>query len=167
MSEKNRPEDKSKGKIVIDRKTIDGILNLIVGYYPMIKVGAKWVGIDIPPEIDEIITARQKGEDVDLTKLQNAMSKVEARVGEPVMTRALAEEAHFLHYREHMGTRQIADYFTNERGSPCSHATVARWINMIDMEKSVSKMAFLIRVAKYGVIAGLIALSAYISHLVW
>ncbi len=167
MSEKKRPEDKSEDKIVINKKTIDGILNLIVGYYPMIKVGAKWVGIDIPPEIDEIISARQKGEDVDLTKLQAAMSKVEARVGEPVMTRALAEEAWFLHYREHMGTRQIADYFTNERGSPCSHATVARWINMIEMEKSASKVESIIRIAKYAAIAGLIALSAYISHLVW
>jgi len=160
-------EKKTEGKITIDKKTIDGIINMVVGYYPMIKIGAKWMKIDIPPEFDEIIAARQAGRDVDLTKLQAALSTVKAKIGEPVMTRALAEEAYFLHYKEGMGTRQIADYFTNERGSPCSHATVARWINMIEMDKSASKIESIIRLAKYGAIAGLMIISAFLAHLFW
>jgi hypothetical protein len=163
MSAEKQPET----KITIDKKTIDGILNMIVSYYPLIKIGTKWAGIDIPPEIDEIIIARQQGREVDLNKLEHALSTVKPKIGEPVMTRALAGEAWYLHYKEGMGTREIADYFTNERKCPCSHATVARWINTVDMERSASKVEAIVKVFKYGIIAGLIALSAYLSHLFW
>ena len=84
-------------------------------------------------------------------------------IGEPVMTRALAETAWFLHYKEGMGTREIAEQFTKD-GSPCSHATVARWINAVDAQRRFSKIATMLRIGKFLGFVAIIVVAWFIGR---
>lgn len=158
-------EEKKKQAITFNLDQVTNVIKALMPYYPMVKMGARLMGVKIPPEIDEFLESIQSGKPPDLEKLRLLAETAETKVGEPVMTRQLAEEAYFLHTNEGMGTRQIADYFTNKLKSPCSHATVARWINLIDMQRRASKIAKIYQVIKYAGFAGIIALSAYLGSL--
>jgi len=154
-------------KITVSMEQLQRVINALTPYYPFVKIGARLLGVKIPPEIDQAIDALKKGEMPDLASLEALGEGIDRKVGEPVLTRDLAEEAWYLHHKEGMGTREIADYFTNERKSPCSHATVARYINMIDLEKKASRIGSIVRVVKYAGIVGLCLLCTYIGHLLW
>jgi hypothetical protein len=110
----------------------------------------------IPPEIIAGLDSLASGKPLTAEQMQAMKTTIETMqpaVGEPVMTRQLAEEAYLMH-KDGMGTREIAEQF-NKEGNPCSHATVARWINAIDAEKRFGKIARLIQIGK---IAGFIAI---------
>lgn len=158
-------EEKKAEGITFNLDQVTNLVKALMPYYPMVKMGARLMGVKIPPEIDEFLVSIQSGKPPDLDKLRLLAETAETKVGEPVMTRQLAEEAYFLHTSEGMGTRAIADHFTNKLKSPCSHATVARWINMIDMQRRASKIGKIYRIAKYAGFAGIIALSAYLGSL--
>ena len=163
----NEKAETKKDQITMTIEQVQALVSKFMPYYPIVKWAGRLMGVKIPPEIDEAITAIQKGEMPDLKKLQALESQVAPRVGDPVLTRDLAYQAWMLHRKEGMGTREIADYFTNELNSPCSHATVARYINDTDAEMQASKIGTIVRIAKYAGIAGLCLLSAYIGHLLW
>ena len=163
----NEKAETKKDQITMTIEQVQGLVSKFMPYYPIVKWGTRLMGVKIPPEIDEAITAIQKGEMPNLEKLRALESQVAPRVGDPVLTRDLAYQAWMLHRKEGMGTREIADYFTNELNSPCSHATVARYVNMVDAEMQASKMGKIIRIAKYAGIVGICLLSAYIGHLLW
>lgn len=146
-------EEKKAEQITFNVDQINNIVKAFMPYYPLVKMGARLMGVKIPPELDEFMRSIQSGEPPDLEKLQALGESMERKVGEPVLTRSLAEEAYYLHHTEQMGTRQIAEYLTNERDCPCSHATVARWINIIDAEKQASKVGKIYSILKYGGIA--------------
>ena len=149
------------------------ILPTIAEYYKKfswaVPIIERMGGFKIPREILASLDALASGKPLsaeDMSKLQEGIEQMKPAVGEPVMTRSLAQTAWFLHYKEGMGTRDIAEQFTKD-GSPCSHATVARWINAIDEEKRYSKIAKLITVGKFLGYAGIVALAFFIGHWLW
>lgn len=166
MSNEKKDEPK-KDQLTVTIDQLQGIVKTLLPYYPMVKWGARLMGVKIPPEIDEMLTAIQKGEMPDLDKLKALGETVSPGIGEPVLTRPLAEEAWYLHNVEKMGTREIADYFTNERKCPCSHATVARWINLVDQDKRASRVGTIVSIVKYAGIAAVCVLSAWLAHIFW
>lgn len=110
-------------------------------------------GVDVPKEMDAVLRRIASGESVTASDMK-ALKTLETReVGDPVFTDMLAEQAWGLHHKQGMGTRAIAELFTKQ-GSPCSHSTVARWINLIDIQKNASKMGKIIMILKWGGIAG-------------
>jgi len=129
---------------------------------PMIE---KWAGFKMPPEIIASLNALAEGRQLSPQETQQMKETIETMqpaVGEPVLTRSLARTAWFLHYKEGMGTRDIAEQFTKD-GSPCSHATVARWINMVDEEMRFSRIAKLMKIAKFLAYAGLLVAAVMIG----
>jgi hypothetical protein len=52
-----------------------------------------------------------------------------------------------MHYKQGMSFRQIAETLSKE-GYPCSHATVARYVEMIDQSKKMSKVLKLVKFAR-------------------
>jgi hypothetical protein len=153
----------------IDIRNIGPMIGNLYNQYGWIL---KIIGIRLPKEAEMGLTILGKGANMtkeEAEQLQQQFSEMgpgmQPGVGEPVMTMQLAEEAYMLH-KQGMGTREIADLFTKE-GSPCSHATVARWINMVDQEKRFGRIALLIR---FGKIAGLVSafvLAVLIGHWVF
>lgn len=121
-------------------------------------------GYKIPPEIDIALREAAEGKPLTQEQIQQIQSQVETMqpaVGEPVLTRQLAEDAWLMH-KDGMGTREIAEEFT-KKGSPCSHATVARWINLIDAEKRFSKIARMIQIGKFLGFSAIIVLAFFIG----
>lgn len=160
MNEKKKDDKKSPEmveKITFTLEQVQKILKQVLPYYPAVKWGARIFGYKIPDEVDEIVESIKKGEPPDMEKLQRLgeqMNVPEPKVGEPVLTRRLAEEAYFLHYGAgQMSTREIAEEFTR-RGNPCSHATVARWIGMVENERAMDKVARVRSILKYVAIIG-------------
>lgn len=142
---------------------------MIGKYYLQFGGMLKVVGIKVPQELDIILKTLAQGGDMTPEQAKQVQDQIasmtpgmEPGVGEPVMTMQLAEEAYMLH-KQGMGTREIADLFTKE-GSPCSHATVARWINMVDQEKRFGRIALLIRFGKIAGFIGVIAAAVLIGH---
>jgi len=112
----------------------------------------KMAGLKVPPDVDMAIRSIAEGKPITPEQVEQLKALGEKpMIGEPVLTRRLAEEAWSLHYGQGMATRDIAELFTKD-GNPCSHSTVARWINMIDMEKQMSKALKLRAIAKYIII---------------
>jgi hypothetical protein len=149
------------------------ILPTITEYYKRfswaIPILEKFGGFKIPREILQGLDSLASGKPLsaeDMAKLQDGIEQMKPSVGDPVMTRSLAQTAWFLHYKEGMGTRDIAEQFTKD-GSPCSHATVARWINALDEEKRYSKIALFLRIGKLLGYVGIVALALLIGHWLW
>jgi hypothetical protein len=149
------------------------VLPTVAEYYKkfswLIPIAERIGGFKIPRELIQGLDSLASGKPFsaeDMAKLQTGIEGMKPLVGEPVMTRSLAQTAWFLHYKEGMGTRDIAEQFTKD-GSPCSHATVARWINAIDEEKRFSKIAKLITVGKFLGYIGIVALAFLIGHWLW
>lgn len=158
-------EKKKQEGITFNLDQITNLVKMLMPYYPLIKWGARLGGVQIPPEIDEFLDAIQSGKPPDMEKLRMLTETQTTKVGDPVMTRQLAQEAYMLHTRQGLGTREIAEYFTTKLNSPCSHATVARWINIIDVERHASKIGKLYQLVKYAGFAGILALSAFLGSL--
>jgi len=124
-------------------------------------------GFKVPPEIDIALREAAEGKPLSPEQIQQFQNQVETMspaVGEPVLTRQLAEDAWLMH-KDGMGTREIAEQFTKE-GSPCSHATIARWVNLIDAEKRFGKIARLIKIGKFLGYAGIIILAVVIGKFI-
>jgi len=134
---------------------------------PMLE---KWGGFKIPPEIIASLNALSEGRTLSPQEMQQMKETIETMqpaVGEPVLTRYLAEDAWELHQQinpktgKRWGTRDIAELFTSE-GNPCSHATIARWIEMIAEQKKFGKIARLISIGKFMLLTVLPAVIAFI-----
>jgi hypothetical protein len=137
----------------------------IAQYYVQFGWVASLMGLKVPPEVDRALRSIASGKPPSAEEMQMIKNQVETMqgvVGEPVMTRQLAETAWYLHTKEGMGTREIAEQFAKD-GSPCSHTTVARWINMVDAEKRFGKIARLIQIGKILGFAGIVALAIIIG----
>ena len=135
---------------------------------PMLE---KWGGFKIPPEIIASLNAFAEGRTLSPQEMQQMKETIETMqpaVGEPVLTRELAEDAWELAHQinpktgRRWGTRDIAELFTQE-GNPCSHATIARWIEVIDTGKRFSKVARLIQIGKIAGFIGIIVLAIIIG----
>ena len=136
---------------------------------PMLE---KWGGFKIPPEIIASLNALSEGRQLSPQEMQQMKETIETMqpaVGEPVLTRELAEDAWELAHQinpktgRRWGTRDIAELFTQE-GNPCSHATIARWIEVIDTGKRFSKVARLIKAGKILGFVGIIVAAVLIGH---
>ena len=170
MTQEPQPTQPAAPSMPID---LANILPTITEYYKKfswaIPIIEKLGGFKIPIEIKQALDALASGKTLSLEemeKLKGEIEQMKPAVGEPVMTRSLAQTAWFLHYKEGMGTRDIAEQFTKD-GSPCSHATVARWINAIDEEKRFGKIARIIGIGKILGYAGIVALAFFIGHWLW
>jgi hypothetical protein len=147
-------------------------------FAPLIMRVAK-IKAKIPPELDDTMAMLAQGGNPEaLRKLVEGQQQGEGslqqsesfnpeqmRVGEPVMTYQMAEEAYRMHLSG-MGTRDIAEFFT-KNGSPVSFQTVARWINDYAEESHIERNMRLRSFAKYGVLAGLWVFSMWaMKHLI-
>ena len=160
-----QPEKKDeKSPFNIDIRNIGPMIGNLYNQYGWIL---KIIGLKLPREAEMGLTILGKGANMTKEEAEQLQAQFQGKgpepgVGEPVMTMQLAEEAYMLH-KQGMGTREIADQFTKE-GSPCSHATVARWINMVDQEKRFGRIALLIRFGKIAGFIGIIAAAVLIGH---
>jgi hypothetical protein len=146
-------------------KIMPTIANLYKQFSWAIPIIEKMTGYKIPAEIITALNTLSEGKPLTPEQMQAMRTSIETmqpQVGEPVMTRQLAETAYFLHTKEGKGTREIAEMFTKD-GNPCSHATVARWINIIEQEKRFGKIARAIQIAKIAGFIGIIALAFWIG----
>ncbi len=168
MSEQTQiqPTQPQPQAISIDlAKIMPTIASLYKQFGWLIPIAEKMGGFKIPTEIIASLNMLAEGKTLtpeQIEQMKTSIENIQPAVGEPVMTKHLAEAAWFLHYKEGMGTRQIAEQFTRD-GSPCSHATVARWINMIDAEKRFGRIARIIQITKILGFIGIIILSFWIG----
>jgi len=133
---------------------LNRVLPTIAGLYKQfswaIPIIEKMSGMKIPQEIIVALDALSKGEQISPEQMQQLKSSIETMqpaIGEPVLTQNIALDAWEQHYKEGKSFRQIAETLTRE-GYPCSHATVARYVEMIDMQKKASKVIKLVRAVK-------------------
>lgn len=143
------------------------ILPQIATFYTQFSWVAPMLGFKVPPEVDTALRSIATGKPPSPEEMQLIKNQVETMtpgVGEPVLTRQLAEDAWLMH-KDGMGTREIAEQFTKD-GSPCSHATIARWINLIDTEKRFGKIARLIKIGKIAGFIGIIIVAMLIGRYV-
>lgn len=161
--------------LFIPPKQVVTLAKMYVQWRPIIGWAAKMARQKIPKELDEAMEiAAASGDPAALRRLSerdnqgfspegyDAMQDPEqVRVGEPVMTYQMAEEAYRMHRFENMGTRQIAEWFTNH-GSPVHFQTVARWINDYEQESHIERNQRFKTIAKYALFAGLWVLSMWI-----
>lgn len=133
----------------------------------LIPMIARATGQKVPPELDTALKAIANSDDPDAVQNLQRMAQgqqqdpyniqqaeiPEPRIGERVLTQDLAQRAWDLYHKQGLSLREIAAYFTNELGAPCSHATVASYIQAIDDElnehrhdtaKTVGKAAALV-----------------------
>jgi hypothetical protein len=146
-------------------KILPTIANLYKQFSWAIPMIETMTGFKVPPQIIASLNALAEGKPLtpqDMETLKTSIETMQPAVGEPVMTKELAESAWFLHTKEHMGTREIAEQFTKD-GSPCSHTTVARWINAVDAEKRFGKIARLLRIGKLLGFIGILFLAFWIG----
>lgn len=170
MTEQPQPTQPTTPPMQID---LAKILPMIIQYYKQfswaIPIIEKMGGFHIPREILKSLDSLASGKPLsaeEMATFTTELEQMKPAVGEPVMTRSLAQTAWFLHYKEGMGTRDIAEQLTKD-GSPCSHATVARWINALDEEKRFGNIARIIGIGKLLGYAGIVALAFFIGHWLW
>jgi hypothetical protein len=111
-------------------------------------------GYNVPPEVHKALITLAKGENMTPEEMQTLQKEVEGmtqtiqpQIGEPVLTEDLAKDAWEMHYKEGKSFRQIAEILTKE-GYPCSHATIARYVEMVNMAMKANKMIKLFRIAR-------------------
>jgi len=150
--------------ITLDFNQVQTWLTQIAKYYTAFKWLLPLVGLEIPPQADVLLTTianEGKVTPESFEKLKQTIGEMKPAIGEPVLTHQLAEVAYRMH-KEGMSLRDIAEEFTKQ-GNPCSHATIARWINMIEAEKKTSRIMLIIRIAKITVISIAIVLAFLIG----
>jgi hypothetical protein len=139
---------------------VDKIMEFAKGYskyHGLVKWGARMAGYKIPREIDELMDELNKegANPETLQRLERVAGGraeygpqqeewqppgqeiVQPRIGERVLTRDLAYRAWLMNKKQGISLREIALHFTNE-GYPCSHATVAEYVNQVDEEMDES-----------------------------
>jgi hypothetical protein len=111
-------------------------------------------GYNVPPEVHKALTILAKGENLTPAEMQAMQTEFEGMaqtmqpaIGEPVLTESLAKDAWEMHYKDGKSFRQIAEILTKE-GYPCSHATIARYVQMVDMSLKANKVIKLLRIAR-------------------
>ena len=134
-------------------KILPTIANLYKQTSWAIPIIEKFGGFKIPPEIIMGLDALSSGKPLTPEQMQTMKTSIETiqttqpQIGEPVLTEHLAFDAWEMHYKEGKSFRQIAETLTKE-GYPCSHATVARYVEMIDQSRKMSKVLKLIKAVK-------------------
>ena len=165
MTETPKEENKAAAPFNIDlNKILPTVANLYKQLGWTIPIIEKMSGYKVPREIITALDTLASGKPLSPEQMQNLTNEIETMqpgIGEPVMTRQLAEDAWLMH-KDGMGTREIAEEFTR-KGSPCSHSTVARWINLIDADKRFSRIAKIIRIGKIAGFIGVMALMVVIG----
>jgi len=130
-----------------------------VQWQPFIKRILSFAKFQIPKEVDEGL--REIAGDKTLhSEEPEGFDAEKIRVGEPVMTYQMAEQAYRMH-QSGMGTRDIAEWFT-KNGSPVSFQTVARWINDYREESNIERNQRLRSIGKYVLLGGLWVLSMWV-----
>lgn len=127
---------------------------------PMIE---KYAGFKVPPEVIQALDGLASGKPLSAEDMQRFKTRVETMqpaIGEPVLTRHIARDAHELHYKNGLSFRDIAEKLTKE-GYPCSYATVARYVEAIDAELRMSKVGKLIGIGRFFLMTVLPALIAF------
>ncbi len=120
------------------------VARTIAHYYVNFGFLIGLTGKKVPKELDTALRALARGDSTPALELQNKTSLdpydvqrgelPEPSIGERVFTRDDALTAWKMHYRQGLGYRDIAKYFTDELGCPVSHATVSNYITEIDEE---------------------------------
>lgn len=119
-------------------------------------------GFKMPPQLTKslsLLASRKPLSPEDMESIKTSVETMQPQIGEPVLTEHLAFDAWEMHYKQNMSFRQIAETLTKE-GYQCSHATVARYVEMIDQSRRMSKILKLVqfaRIASY-IVPPLIAL---------
>jgi hypothetical protein len=154
----------SQPTLTLDFNQVQTWLTQIAKYYTAFKWLLPMLGLEIPPQADILLTTianEGKVTPESFEKLKQTIGEMKPAIGEPVLTRQLAEIAYRMH-KEGMSLRDIAEEFTKQ-GNPCSHATIARWINMIEAEKKTSRVMLIIRIVKITAISIAIVLAFLIG----
>jgi hypothetical protein len=185
MTQRPRGDLAAGRGLTLSPETVISFARLYNQYRPIIGWGAKLAKQKIPKELDDAMRVVAATGDPDaLRKLQEEQAQEDQAVnmqpnaqgqyempqdtpGAPVMTDDMAEEAYYLHHVKHLGTLQIAEYFTS-KGSPVSKATVARYIDdkaeQYEEEEEEGKRALKRRLGLVGVGAVLWFVSAVGLH---
>lgn len=129
----------------------------------LIPMIARATGQKVPPELDQALKAIANSDDPNamqnlqrMAQGQNDPYNIQAqeipepRIGERVLTQDLAQRAWDLYHKQGLSLREIAAYFTNELGAPCSHATIASYIQAIDEDLNEHRHDTLKTAAKFG-----------------
>jgi hypothetical protein len=143
----------------LNPQMVKQIADAYVSWKPLLSPLLKFGKVKIPAEVDEALRAIAGDKTLD-TEEPEANDPNQMRVGEPVMTYQMAEEAYRMHLSG-MGTRDIAEWFT-KNGSPVSFQTVARWINDYAETSHAERNQRLTSIAKYVVLAGLWIVSMWV-----
>jgi hypothetical protein len=104
----------------------------------------------MPPQLIKSLDLLSRGKPLspeDMESIKASVETMQPAIGEPVLTEHLAFDAWEMHYKQGQSFRQIAETLTKE-GYPCSHATVARYVEMIDQSRKMSKILKLVKFAK-------------------
>lgn len=166
MTETPPPPPPASG-IELPLNTVKTIAKYYVQFSWLIPILARMTGNKIPPELDMAMKALAASDDP--AAVQNLQQLAlgqkdpyniqqqeipEPRIGEPVLTQDLAWRAWQLHHEQGLSLREIAAYFTQEVGAPCSHATIANYINEIDEVMEENRGTRLRTALKYVVLIG-------------
>ena len=148
----------------LNPQMVKQIADAYVSWKPLLSPLLKFGKVKIPAEVDEALRAIAGDKTLDAQE-EESIDPDKMRVGEPVMTYQMAEEAYRMHLSG-MGTRDIAAWFT-KNGSPVSFQTVARWINDYAETSHAERNQRLTSMAKYVVLAGLWVFSMWaMKHLI-
>lgn len=160
------------------------IVTQIAKGYSQYGWALKLARVKIPHEIDQALKAIAAGNMEGATELQKMAGQIptqqqpqqvgeqppelpEPEVGDTVVTRRMAEKAYDLH-EQGWGTRKIAEYFT-AKGSPVSHATIAKVINEYEAdegERQLSRRSGILRtLGLYGSFGAITVLIVIVMHL--
>jgi hypothetical protein len=139
------PPDETPGMLQVPLKHLKTLAKYYVDLNWLVKMGAKATGQKIPAELDEMMRTIAASDDpAAVEKLQRMATGEqdtydiesreipEPRIGERVLTQDLAQRAWDLYHKQGLSYREIAKFFTEELGAPCSHATIASYIGDID-----------------------------------
>lgn len=117
---------------------------------PIIGMAARFARQKIPKELDEVMAAVASGDHQAIQNLQamasgqgqiGELETPEPKIGERVLSRDLAYLAWRLVRQQGLSLREAADTLTRDYGAPCSHATVANYVDDIDMQMEEEKQA--------------------------
>jgi hypothetical protein len=165
--------------IAVPLKAIKTIAKLYNENRGMVGMMARMARQKIPPELDQFFKEVESDDPNAAQRLERmATGEQDAynitpgeipqpSIGERVFTRDDALVAWRMHYKQGLGYRDIAKYFTEELGCPVSHSTVSNYIGEIDEEheeeeahshdtaKTIGKVAaFIVAAVAAGLVLG-------------
>ena len=141
------PPDETPEMLQVPLKHLKTIAKYYVDLNWLVKMGARATGQKIPKELDDWMRDLAESDDPNAVRRLQRMATgeqdaydiesremPEPRIGERVLTQDLAQRAWDLYHKQGLSYREIAKFFTEELGAPCSHATIASYIGNIDLE---------------------------------